>query len=409
MSNTIKFTVIIPTRERADTLIHCLRTVVIQDYDNLEIIVSDNWSQDNTKDVVESFADPRIRYVNTGERLSMSHNWEFALGHVTEGWVTVVGDDDGLLPGAIAKVANVVHQTGCEAVTSKWCYYGWPRSTVMENQLVVPITSGLEIRETKKWLSMLLRGNAVYPDLPYFYTGGFASIEAIRRARDKDGRFFRSMIPDVYSAIALASVLDKYVMLREPVAIAGTSSHSNGASTLGIGQNTNPARQFYSERNIPFHEALFGGESVKSIPILVYESYLQSTDLHHDYLQIHMPDQLGLALARVKSRGFAELRQYCMQVAQRNGILEKEIMRGYRREKTRFLIERIKEAIRLSFSALTIDGADFGIRDISGAATLAKSSYLLETKYDHWRRGNLLRLIKKASARIGRVKARVAD
>lgn len=33
----------------------------------------------------------------------MSHNWEFAL-YVHEGWVTFMGDDDGLLPGAIGQV-----------------------------------------------------------------------------------------------------------------------------------------------------------------------------------------------------------------------------------------------------------------------------------------------------------------
>ena len=61
-----KFSVIIPTRERSDTLQSSLKTCVGQDYDNLEIIVSDNFSTDNTREVVESFDDPRIRYINTG-------------------------------------------------------------------------------------------------------------------------------------------------------------------------------------------------------------------------------------------------------------------------------------------------------------------------------------------------------
>jgi len=87
MPNDIKFNVIIPTRERADVLVHCLRTVVAQDYENLEIIVSDNHSSDNTWEVVESFGDKRIRYINTGRRLSMSSNWEYALSSVSEGYV----------------------------------------------------------------------------------------------------------------------------------------------------------------------------------------------------------------------------------------------------------------------------------------------------------------------------------
>ena len=62
-----KFSVIIPTRERSDTLQSSLKTCVGQDYDNLEIIVSDNFSTDNTREVVESFDDPRIRYINLPE------------------------------------------------------------------------------------------------------------------------------------------------------------------------------------------------------------------------------------------------------------------------------------------------------------------------------------------------------
>ncbi|OZA21859.1 MAG: hypothetical protein B7X93_13530 [Hydrogenophilales bacterium 17-61-9] len=88
MNTHFKFTIIIPTRERADVLSGSLKTALMQEYDNLEILVSDNFSSDHTRDVVASFNDPRIRYVNTGKRLSMSHNWEFALSHVDGGWLT---------------------------------------------------------------------------------------------------------------------------------------------------------------------------------------------------------------------------------------------------------------------------------------------------------------------------------
>ena len=116
MGTSVKFNVIIPTRERADVLLHCLRTVVMQDYEDLTIIVSDNFSQDNTRQVVDSFHDPRIKYVNTGKRVRMSHNFEFALSHVKDGWVTILGDDDGLLPDALTTVAGVIKKTGCQAI-----------------------------------------------------------------------------------------------------------------------------------------------------------------------------------------------------------------------------------------------------------------------------------------------------
>ncbi len=70
-----KYTVIIPTRDRAETLEATLRTCLRQTYPNFEIIVSDNCSDDNTKEIVDGLHDPRIRYINPGRRLSMSGNF----------------------------------------------------------------------------------------------------------------------------------------------------------------------------------------------------------------------------------------------------------------------------------------------------------------------------------------------
>src|SRR5438034_11015688 len=110
-NNPTKFTVIIPTRERADTLGPCLRTVVHQNYDNLEILVSDNLSQDRTEQVVRGIGDSRVKYINTGRRVGMSANFEFALSHSKDGWVTYLGCDDRLLPNALDYADKVRRNT----------------------------------------------------------------------------------------------------------------------------------------------------------------------------------------------------------------------------------------------------------------------------------------------------------
>ena len=122
-NNERKFTIIIPTRERADILIHAIASALAQDYSNLEVLVSDNASSDDTEELVSKFDDARVRYINTGKRVSMSHNWEFALDHVTEGWVTVLGDDDAILPGVLRSVNKVIDETGTLAIRSNGCGY----------------------------------------------------------------------------------------------------------------------------------------------------------------------------------------------------------------------------------------------------------------------------------------------
>ncbi len=108
MQQGTRISVLIPTRERADTLVSSLRTCTSQDEDDLEIIVSDNFSADDTRYVVESFNDSRIRYLNTGKRLGMSQNFEFAMAHAEGDYITILGDDDGLLPGAVGDLRALV-------------------------------------------------------------------------------------------------------------------------------------------------------------------------------------------------------------------------------------------------------------------------------------------------------------
>lgn len=131
-----RITVIIPTRERCDVLEKTLRTVTAQNYDDLDIIVSDNFSADDTERVVRSTNDARVKYVNTGKRLSMSHNWEFALSKVGDvGWVTIIGDDDGLLPGSLDKISEIIQSTDVLAVRTSVCSYRWPSLTVRRQNI----------------------------------------------------------------------------------------------------------------------------------------------------------------------------------------------------------------------------------------------------------------------------------
>jgi len=394
---SVKFTVIIPTRERANTLYHCLRTVTAQDYGNLTILVSDNDSQDNTRDVVLSFSDPRIKYINTTQRISMSHNFEFALQHVQDGWVTVMGDDDGLLPGALRTVADAIGKSKSQALISRLCIYNWPDSEIARNTLVVPLSSGIELRDTRPWLNKLMQGEANYSDLPYLYTGGFVNSAIIKRAHGADGQFYHSLNPDVYSAIALASVLDRYAVLLEPIAVGGTSSYSTGASNFYFQRNTASVQKFFSEDNIPFHQKLPNGELYKSLSIMIYECYLQSEHLHHDFLKIYLEDQLGLALSRATPRNYRNLRNFCQDIASKHGVAMNIVDRKANLFKRRLCWHRLRKIYWHLFKQRVISCDKFSVEDVYGASILAKTIFLLDTQYNHKTWNNLRRLLDRFS------------
>ena len=101
MSAKPMFSIVIPTRERCETLEFSIKTVLCQTYDDFELIIMDNCSLDKTAEVVKSYQDKRIRYFHTPERLSMRDNWETALNHVNGKWVIFIGDDDGLISDSL--------------------------------------------------------------------------------------------------------------------------------------------------------------------------------------------------------------------------------------------------------------------------------------------------------------------
>jgi len=281
------FTIIIPTRERSDTLIYTLKTALSQDYDQFQVLVSDNASGDDTSERIRLINDPRLKYVNTGQRVSMSENWEFALSHSSRGWVTVLGDDDALLPGTLGKVNEIINKTGTSAIRSNGCSYLWPGFNGSNyGSLNISLKKGYETRDSGLMLQQVLDGARLYNELPMLYNGGFISFDLIKQAKSVTERFFLSMTPDVYSAIVFSLLTDNYVYSHEPLAINGASLHSGGTAAfeqLKQKRTYDPAEKFLSEKNIPFHEdvpLLKSGRPVRSIQVIVYEAFLQAEKFH---------------------------------------------------------------------------------------------------------------------------------
>lgn len=95
--------VVIPTYNRAKLIGKTLRSVLGQSYDNFEIIVVDDGSTDNTKDVVNKFKDERIRYIrhekNKGAPTARNTGIKAAKGE----YIAFQDSDDEWLPQKLEK------------------------------------------------------------------------------------------------------------------------------------------------------------------------------------------------------------------------------------------------------------------------------------------------------------------
>jgi len=97
---TPRYSVLLPTRNGASLLEGCLRSILDQDYEDFELIVSDNASEDSTQEILARHAsDPRVTVLRQREPLGVTDNWNAAMAASSGERIALLGDDDALLPG----------------------------------------------------------------------------------------------------------------------------------------------------------------------------------------------------------------------------------------------------------------------------------------------------------------------
>lgn len=98
------FSIIIPTYNRAELIPRTIKSVLEQTFQDWELLIIDDGSSDNTKQVVQEFSDPRIRYIyqDNAERSAARNNGI----HEAKGeWICFLDSDDTYLPNHL----NVLH------------------------------------------------------------------------------------------------------------------------------------------------------------------------------------------------------------------------------------------------------------------------------------------------------------
>jgi glycosyltransferase involved in cell wall biosynthesis len=91
------FSIVIPTRDRPNLLREAIESALEQEFDDYEIIVSDNSTNSETEKVVSEFESKKLKYFRTPKPLDMPRSWDFALSKANGKFITFLADDD-LLP-----------------------------------------------------------------------------------------------------------------------------------------------------------------------------------------------------------------------------------------------------------------------------------------------------------------------
>lgn len=108
--------IVLPTYKRAHLLAQAIRSVLDQTYANLELIIIDDNSPDDTAAVVKSFGDPRIHYARNDPNLKLPRALNRGFSLARGDYLTWTSDDNLLAPAAIEKMVDVLAGGNCDFV-----------------------------------------------------------------------------------------------------------------------------------------------------------------------------------------------------------------------------------------------------------------------------------------------------
>ena len=94
MDTTEKISVIIPTYNRANLIERSVRSVLDQTYDNLEVIVVDDGSIDDTQEVIGRIEDPRLLYKKLSSNQGVSNARNVGVSMATASLIAFQDSDD---------------------------------------------------------------------------------------------------------------------------------------------------------------------------------------------------------------------------------------------------------------------------------------------------------------------------
>jgi glycosyltransferase involved in cell wall biosynthesis len=265
-----RFSILIPTRERPATFRHTLATVASQPGDDYEIVVADNCSGPETRAIVDELASPKIRYVRSAEILPMALNWEKGLALCRGEYVTVLGDDDALLPSSLDFARKLISLSQPEIICWNTHVYWWPDTIVPWLRNTLHVTTGSKILEqsSREALERFYRGQLSFGELPMIYNAFFHH-DVIEEARRRYDGFFvpTDTSPDIASGILGLHLTQKHIYSSRPMSMRGNSGKSIGTAHW--------ARSFGAERRESYvREERIGLQGI------IHKSLIPSPNLH---------------------------------------------------------------------------------------------------------------------------------
>lgn len=108
----LKLSICIPTHNRAGYLRQCLDYLApqVNGKEEIEVIISDNASTDDTGEIVKDYCEPKIKYFRNPENLGYAGNQVKCIERAEGQYIAILCDDDVYTAGLVDKILETIRK-----------------------------------------------------------------------------------------------------------------------------------------------------------------------------------------------------------------------------------------------------------------------------------------------------------
>ena len=230
--------VAIPTKNRQYYCIEVIKHILSYDNKNFELVIQDNSDDRTIEQFVSTIEDKRLKYVYTNEAISSVENMSRSIALTSGEYVCMIGDDDTILP-TIFEYAKYMKENEIDSICPGFIpSYIWPNKQTGETGTLT-IRKHVNIKkyeqiDVKKRLEDLFKNGIIHYqkyNLPRVYHG-IIKKEVMDNIYKKIGSYFGGLSPDIYSTVALSSLIKKHILVDSAFSIAGVCPQSTTSQSM---------------------------------------------------------------------------------------------------------------------------------------------------------------------------------
>lgn len=118
MQSSFEISVVIPNYNRATLLINAIESALTQTYPVLEILVCDDGSTDNSKELVKNLNNPKVKWIDCGKNGRPAIPRNIGIKQSKGNWIAFLDNDDEWLSTKIYEQVKLIQNTNYLAVSS---------------------------------------------------------------------------------------------------------------------------------------------------------------------------------------------------------------------------------------------------------------------------------------------------